>query len=106
MTMTYKIGCHPSHEFWTPIQLLTDVLNMKRDALFLYNFGPYLLLHGIGWTQQMYREFKEPSVDGMSSGMSVRGRILTIEGINDVIETNRIGEYDLLLVSVLVHGKI
>lgn len=81
----------PTAEGWHPTYLVGDVIDMINAAQReMYN-GPYLIVHGKGWSRYMKQDYF------ITRDVSLERRLMEIPGVVGVIDLPDRDEFSILL---------
>lgn len=92
----------PTNPDYELTDVVKQVLDMRTKALEEQRYGPFMLVHGSAWIEHMSKSYKHPNFPNLIPELTVKGRILKIEGIESVLYCDKLDNFDLVLVEVLV----
>ena len=84
----------PTDSGWTPEVFVDEVLDMIQLSVNAYHYGPWMLYVGTGWSKYMGQDFKA------ASDITLRERILKLEGIQDVQTLDHLTGFQVCLVQM------
>ena len=80
---------------WTPDVLLTDLLAMRQDSIDANHRGPWRVYMGPSWTPVLDDDYSS-----VYPGVTVRDRMLKIDGINSIKTSDYLTGYDIIMVEM------
>jgi hypothetical protein len=92
--LTYSITA-PTTGGWTPDTLIDDVLAMRDLSIARYYYGPWKLYMGLGWTARLDADYS-----ALKGDLTLRERLLKLEGITGVQTLDFLTGYQALLVQM------
>ena len=84
----------PSASGWTAAQAVKEVLEMIKQSMDAYHYGPWMLYYSPAWSPFMNNEYKNESDDLLAE------RLRRIDNISDVRMLDYLENNDLLLVQM------
>lgn len=93
--LTFSIK-NPTTTGWTPAKTLSDVLAMKQASISALHFGPWMLYASTNWDQYLDNDYI--LTGGNVATQTLRERLKSIDGIQDVRALDFLPGYQLLLV--------
>jgi uncharacterized linocin/CFP29 family protein len=78
---------------WVPAVLVQQVLAMRQDSMNAFHFGPWVLYNSPFWDQYFDDDYSK-----LKGDITLRNRLLAIQGINDVRTVDFLTGKQLLLV--------
>jgi len=85
----------PTDSAWTGLTLLTEVLEMRASSQGDYHYGPWVLYTSPDWDIYLDQDYSTAKGDN-----TVRDRIKSVEGIQDVRTLDYLEDYDMVLVQM------
>lgn len=84
----------PTSSPWTPTILLEEVLAMRQDSMDHFHYGPWLLYNSPAWDQYLDNDYS------VESGVTLRERLLKINGIQALNTADYLTDYQMILVQL------
>lgn len=97
LNMTAKL---PTDECWQLDDLVKQVLNVRQEAFKKRQYGPFIVLCGSYWRERLGTAYVLPKRPDSVPDVTLKGRILRIESIVDVVCCEQMWSFDLTLVQV------
>jgi len=89
-----KVITNPTAGGWVPTTTLDEVLAMKQQSMDAYHYGPWKLYASATWDQYLDNDFSAAKGD-----LTLRERLMKIDGINEVKTLDFLTGTQLVLVS-------
>lgn len=90
----------PVDENWQLDDLVKQVLSMRQNAFLKKQYGPFIILCGWYWRDRLGKPYVLPAQLDVVPETTLKGRILKIGGITDVICCERMNSYGITLIQV------
>jgi uncharacterized linocin/CFP29 family protein len=88
---------HPAASGWNPGVFINEVLAALQTLRSYFFYGPYVVLHGIGWLPYFQGDYTTAYA---YAGQTMEKRLLSISKIEEVIDTDFLDPMELLIVQV------
>jgi hypothetical protein len=92
----------PTNQEYDLTDVVKQVLDMRTKAFEERRYGPFMVIYGPEWTEHLSKSFVHPKHPDIVPELTVKGRILKIEGIVEMLLCQQMEKFDLALVEVIV----
>lgn len=88
-----KVLTNPTDSLWTPATLVAEILQMRGQSQAAYHYGPWAIYCSPNWDA-----FLDDDYSSQKGDLTLRERILKIDGIQSCLTLDYLQNYDLILV--------